>query len=71
MNKQRAFTKPEICSASNKTWNIQAASQDPAGSDVQVIQKSYFIIKANTDAGREISLAKLPIPLSQTERLRD
>lgn len=28
-----------------------SVSQDPAGSDVHLIQKSYFMIKVNTDTG--------------------
>lgn len=59
MNNQKAFTKPEICFISKKTWKIQAVSQDPAVSDVQWIQKSYFMIKVNTDTGWERSLAEL------------
>lgn len=55
MNNQKAFTKPEICFISKKTWKIQAVSQDPAVSDVRWIQKSYFMIKVNTDTGRERS----------------
>ena len=59
MNNQKAFTKPEICFPSKKTWKTQAASQDSAGSDMQSIQKSYFTIKVNMDVEWEISLAQL------------
>lgn len=65
MNNQKAFTtKPESCFPSRKTWKIQAVSQDPAGSDVQLIQKSYFMTKVNTDVGGETGLAELHTHLS-------
>lgn len=65
MNNQKSFTKPEICFISKKTWKIQAVSQDPAGSEGQLIQKSYFVIKVNTDARWDISLAELHPRLSE------
>lgn len=65
MNNQKAFTKPEICFISKKTWKIQAVSQDPAASDVQWIQKSHFMIKVNTDTGWDRSLAELHILTSE------
>lgn len=65
MNNQKAFTKPEICFISKKTWKIQAVSKDPAVSDVQWIQKPYFMSKVNTDTRWKRSLAELRISTSE------
>lgn len=43
----------EICFPSKNMKNSDSEDQDLAGSDMQSIQKSYFLIKVNMDVGEK------------------